>query len=834
MTNTGYARTMASIDDARRLRRERHASSTDWEPLAEFGPWTPPSDQPWHVAAYCEADVDTGSVGQLRLRSSAASAVTPGVTVASYSRNVRLGFQGVANTAQTIYVEGRRVSGTGGVRLVDASLSAVSAPPVDLVVGGIPVGGGLAEVVPLVAVGGSAGQQTITSPSFSPPANHRLVVVARAERGNHATAFTWSVADTGSLGTWQDDGASAVEPSSGNLFARAICVRSISVGPTPPTGITVTVDAWAGTSVGVYALAVFAVPNPGAAWLNQAAAFGYSGTSSVTCTAGAAVTGRPVAVFFHESSDVASWAATADEWTARSQSAAGNVGTTINAANVMSGTSVTQASTSASPFCTHGVLLDIKPSADVPTLEYAWEQRPSYVEPNPAGLAGSAGKVLADSLGLLRRVVVNSAPSLAAAKAAALPGDQIYVTATITGAGTDRVLDWAATDPSGTSTNPIMITTAPGVWLDGGQAAGAEDLNSRGTYIVGTDHIWLYGCNLRRANFLCMFNQCNGTAGSPIRVWYCTFQDSGHAMLNIAGNFGSGGSSSYFDVRYNTFDNSGLANQMFGEAVYIGYGSTNSPTLQPNNHITVEANFFTRLTAEACDIKAGSQYVFFRYNLIQDCADHASPARTGDAANIGFPGAVQFPGHTTPASGWEAHSEIIGNRWKNITSSSTKYPDGLVLVGCRGWKVAGNLFTEINVGSAGLIVFYLDGNIPYAPGDTGTVEVHNNTARDCNSMNALYRVTNAGTSQPSLLAVMNANSNHSNNVRANSPSAATGADYSVTDAAFVADGTGYSGSFSAPAPGGALDVTGADTTAHWSEDYAGQTVAVPVKPGAYQ
>lgn len=480
------------------------------------------------------------------------------------------------------------------------------------------------------------------------------------------------------------------------------------------------------------------------------------------------------------------------------------------------------------------VALTTTPSGTLPTAVYAWENRPAYVEPNPSGAAGSAGKVLADSLGLLRRVTANSLASLAAAKSTALPGDQIYITSTITGDGTGRVLDWLATDPQGTATNPIMVTCAPGKWLDGGQAAGAEDLNSRGVYIVGTDHLWLYGCNIRRANFLAMYNQCNGTSSAPSRVWHCYFQDSGHSMLAIAGNFGSGGSSSYFDVRYNTFDNSGLANQEFGEAIYIGYGSTNSPTLQQNHDVTIEANFFTRLTAEACDMKAGSQKVYFRYNLIQDCADHATPARTGEAANVGFPGAFQAPGQTTPASGWSALSEVIGNRWKNITSASTKYPDAVVIMGSRGFKVIGNLFTEINVGSAGLIVAYLDGNIPYNPGDTGTYEVHNNTLRDGNSTNALYRVTNAGASQPTLLATMNANSNSSNNVRANSPSAATGANYSVTDAAFTADGTGYAGSFSAPATGGPLDITGANTTAHWSTDYAGKTVTAPVKPGAHQ
>ena len=473
----------------------------------------------------------------------------------------------------------------------------------------------------------------------------------------------------------------------------------------------------------------------------------------------------------------------------------------------------------------------------VPSLGYLWENRPAYVEPDPTAAPGSSGKVLADSLGLLRRVVVNTKAAAAAAKTAALPGDQIYVTANLVGSGIDeRIIDWAS--KSGSTTNPIMITCAPGVWIDGGQVAGTEQLSNRGLYLTSSDHVWLYGANFRRANFPVMYNQCNGTAGAPIRVWHCNFQESGHALFAAGGNFASGGQSSFFSIKYCTFNRSGLANQEFGEGIYIGYGSSNSPTLQQNHDFIIEANHFTDLTAESCDLKAGTQKVYFRHNLIENCGDRGapSPARTGEAANVGFPGAIQFPGHTTPASGWSTLTEIIANRWKNCTSASTKFPDGLVLLGARGFKVVGNLFSECNVGSAGLIVFYLDGNVPTAPGDTGTNEVHNNTARDCNNMNAVYRVTNAGAAQPALLAVMNANSNHSNNVRENCPSAATGADYTATDADFRADGTDRPGSFSARAVGGALDVTGANTTAQWIglADYAGHTVAVPVKPGAYQ
>lgn len=609
MTLTPYLRTMAGSRFYQRNVPERPAVGPDWEVVAVFGPVTPPTSDPWHIAIYCTADVDTGQVGQLRLRTSGSitAPTSPTVDVTGFTKNVRLGFHGISNIPQMIYVEGRT-----GVRLIKAATSLVSAPPSALITGSV---------------------------------------------------------------------------------------------PTPP----------------------------------------------VTATAG-----------------------------------------------------------------------------------YLWENRPAYVEPDPSAVAGSPGKVLADSLGLLRRVSVSNKTAFAAAQAASAPGDQIYVTGQVSGNGTNRAVDWLATDPQGTTTNPIMITCAPGVWIDGGQAAGAEDLNSRGMYLVGTDHLWLYGANVRRANFPVMYNQCNGTLAAPIKIWHCTFSESGHALVNLAGNFASGGQSTFFDIRYNTFTRSGLANQEFGEGLYLGYGSTNSPTLQQNHDFIIEANHFTDLTAESCDVKAGTQKVYFRYNLIENCGDRPSPARTGEAANVGFPGAFQFPGQTTPASGWSTLSEVVGNRWKNCTSASTKYPDGLILLGARGFKVVGNGIFDCNVGAAGLIVFYLDGNVPTAPGDTGTNEVHNNTVRDCSSMNAVYRVTNAGASQPALLTIMNANSNHSNNVRADSPSAATGADYSVTAAAFASDGTGYPGSYSARAVGGALDVTGANTSALFTLDYAGHTVAAPVKPGAYQ
>jgi hypothetical protein len=146
MTNTGYARTSAFPQPYRTNLPERHAASTDWVTLEVFTV-TPPTDQPWHCAVYCTADVDFATVGQLRFRSSASSVVSPAVNVTGFARNVRLGFQGIANTTQLIYLEGRRLDGPGGIRLLKAAPTILSAPPAGLITGAPPSTGTPAPTV---------------------------------------------------------------------------------------------------------------------------------------------------------------------------------------------------------------------------------------------------------------------------------------------------------------------------------------------------------------------------------------------------------------------------------------------------------------------------------------------------------------------------------------------------------------------------------------------------------------------------------------------------------------------------------------------------------------
>lgn len=91
--------------------------------------------------------------------------VSPVVPVTAHSRNVRVGFQALADGPQLVYVDGRRTSGadTGGIRLIDARCSVVSAPPAALISsttppaagGGGGGGGGGGTPTPVASVRGS-------------------------------------------------------------------------------------------------------------------------------------------------------------------------------------------------------------------------------------------------------------------------------------------------------------------------------------------------------------------------------------------------------------------------------------------------------------------------------------------------------------------------------------------------------------------------------------------------------------------------------------------------------------------------------------------------------
>lgn len=129
MPETGYARTMAPVVPYQRPQSDKPVIGTDWEVLAIYRA-DPPTDQAWFAGVRCVADVDPGVTGELRLRArqGTTEVISPTTTVTTRSTHV-LGYQGVPNNDQFIYIEGRRTVGNGGVRLIDAGVTLMSGPP---------------------------------------------------------------------------------------------------------------------------------------------------------------------------------------------------------------------------------------------------------------------------------------------------------------------------------------------------------------------------------------------------------------------------------------------------------------------------------------------------------------------------------------------------------------------------------------------------------------------------------------------------------------------------------------------------------------------------------
>lgn len=261
MTNTGYARTSAFPQPYRTNLPERHAASSDWVTLEVFTV-TPPTAEPWHAGVYCTADVDNATTGQLRFRSSASSVVSPAVTVTGFARNIRLGFQGIANTTQLIYVEGRRLDGPGGIRLLKAAPTLLNGPPLGLITGAPPTGGGGGVTSPDVRSTFVSDDQatsfTIMPDWFSPAAQpgDKVALMGFAPGPSENALHTWTFPGTPKVDaaggafhprakvTESDYSAAGWTVAASNAFrAAAICFRdTVSIVASTPVQATIPAD----------------------------------------------------------------------------------------------------------------------------------------------------------------------------------------------------------------------------------------------------------------------------------------------------------------------------------------------------------------------------------------------------------------------------------------------------------------------------------------------------------------------------------------------------------------------------------------------------------------
>ncbi len=102
----------------------------DWQ-IAAAVEIEQPDGQQWAFGGSITADVDPGATGQVRLRAAGNSAVTEPARIVSHVGPVLLGWPGLAwpTTTQHVFVEARRTSGLGGVRIIKAEVTILVDPP---------------------------------------------------------------------------------------------------------------------------------------------------------------------------------------------------------------------------------------------------------------------------------------------------------------------------------------------------------------------------------------------------------------------------------------------------------------------------------------------------------------------------------------------------------------------------------------------------------------------------------------------------------------------------------------------------------------------------------
>lgn len=134
MTTAATARSMWPMTAEQPPRPDKLAIGTDWDVLAIFRA-TPTTSEPIHGAVFCTVDADASTTGELRIRpASSSSGPSLPVPVSGPVANLKLGYVPlVAGADQLVFVEGRRTTGVGGIRLRDARGSVVNAPPPALV-----------------------------------------------------------------------------------------------------------------------------------------------------------------------------------------------------------------------------------------------------------------------------------------------------------------------------------------------------------------------------------------------------------------------------------------------------------------------------------------------------------------------------------------------------------------------------------------------------------------------------------------------------------------------------------------------------------------------------
>ncbi len=228
--------------------------------------------------------------------------------------------------------------------------------------------------------------------------------------------------------------------------------------------------------------------------------------------------------------------------------------------------------------------------------------------PSVVGPLGTADSTARQTLsGTVREV--GSVGEWEQAVASAQPGDELRLVADI-----DAVLAYRGDRgaPSGTPANPIVITAAPGVWID----PGDRDNGKPALDVRSARHVWVDGVRVRGSQFGIRFLGAGGSSDAPARLQNSVVTDIGDACVHLGADTGDWQVSSYVIVESNDISRCGAVSPRFGEGVYVGYGK--EQWVDETHDITVRNNEIYDLGSEAVDIKTGSRNVIVEDNFIHD------------------------------------------------------------------------------------------------------------------------------------------------------------------------------------------------------------------------
>lgn len=218
-----------------------------------------------------------------------------------------------------------------------------------------------------------------------------------------------------------------------------------------------------------------------------------------------------------------------------------------------------------------------------------------------------------------------------------LPGDVVKISTNIPGTLFYRSNSpgnfGAGPFPNGTEEAPIVITCAPGIWIDPNNATGVDG----GLDIVRARHVHAVGVNVRNCRFPIRCITSGGSAGFPMKIHHCETVGANEANIYVGSLSDPGlNVSSYVSVMYNKCHSS-TGNVPWNEGIYVGTGSESFAWKDKTHDVEVAFNEVYLVRGDGIDVKPGVYNCFVHHNAIHDIGGDLGAAISACIPNSVWP-----------------------------------------------------------------------------------------------------------------------------------------------------------------------------------------------------